>query len=247
MRRIYTALIPLLVSIAAIASATDSEYATTASKARRFFDNAEWPSACAMYILMLEQQPDVTSTYADAIVANIMAGDTINALDLVPRSLNNNVPLDSLLAEVRTRSFAIGNGELYEKFLIETKNHYPWLVRIVDNYLMKYYDFRQNGPMMVFYARKMLEGLPDDVDFLRMLAQGLLLNGLTTDAVSTWIHILQIHPDNYDTLLDLGNYYDTSGQHSKALELLCRADSIHPTPYVSGRIKEIQKIQYKQL
>lgn len=245
MKRLYTALIILLVSISCLASNADSEYATTASKARRFFDNAEWPSACAMYILMLEQRPEVTSTYADAIVANIMAGDTVSALDLVPRSMNNSVSLDTLLTDVRSRSFSIGNGKLYEHFLVETKDHYPWLGRIVDNYLMKYYDFRQNGPMLIFYARKMLEGLPDDVDFMRMLARGLLLNGQTSEAVSTWTHILELHPDNYDTLLDLGNYYDTAGLYDKALELLSRADRIHPTPYVTGRINEIQKTKYK--
>ena len=243
MKRIYIILITAVVSIAsgtARANAGDATgYATTAAKAERFFANAEWPSACAMYILMLEERPECPTTYSAAVVANTMAGDTVQALALVPRAMSHGIAVDSLLSGVRSRSFSIGRGDIYEHFLLDIKSHYPWLARVADNCLMQYYAFRQNGPMLIRYARLMLDGMPENRRFKRMLARGLMLDGRTTEAVATWTDIIGAHPDDYDTLLDLGNYYDATGDANRAVHYLTRAEDIRPTPYVARRINDI--------
>jgi len=249
MNRIYIIFLAALVSLATStvqANTSDSEeYARTRAKAERFFDNAEWPSACAMYILMLEERPTLPSTYSAAIVANTMAGDTVRALDLVPRAMSYGIPVDSIITGVRARSFDISRGDLYEHFLIDLKSNFPWLTRVADNYLMHYYAFRRNGPMLIHYAQIMLEGMPDSLTFRRMLAYGLMLAGRTDEAVATWTDIIEKWPDDYDTLLDLGNYYDTTGKPEPALRYLTRAEDIRPTPYVSKRINNLQSIKHK--
>lgn len=251
MNRIYIIVLATLTilgtSIARADTTDNAEYARTESKAKRFFDNAEWESACAMYILMLEQYPNRPSTYASAIVANTMAGDTLRALDMVPRAMSYGIPVDSLITGVRTRSFDISRGGLYEHFLTGLKDRYPWLTRVVDNYLMHYYAFRQNGPMIVRYANLMLAGMPDSLTFRRMLAYGLMLDGRTTEAVATWTDIIDRWPEDYDTLLDLGNYYDGAGNTDRAIHYLMRAEDIRPTPYVSNRITDLQSTKHKNL
>lgn len=220
-----------------------SEYDRVAAKAQRFFDYQEWASASAMYLLMMEERPQVPDTYAKAIVSNIMNNDTVQALNLVPRAMNYQVPVDSILVKVRDVSFSIGRGKLYENFLLDFKNKYSWFSRVADNYLMQYYALRQNGPELIHYAEIMLKGLPDDRNFLRMLAHGQLLDGKTDAAINTWARVVALYPDDYDTVLDLANCYDALGNNAAALKWMRRADSLRVTPYVTKRIAALSEAQ----
>lgn len=233
-RKITTFL--LLTILAAAASFAQNDYSRIEGKAERFFANEEWASANAMYMLMLDQRPDRVSTYAHAVVADIMAGDTLQALDLIPRSMSYQVPLETLLSDVRNISFSLGRGDLYENYLLKIKTTFTWFSRVADNYLMQYYALRQNGPELVKYARMMLEGLPDNLNFLRMLASGLMLSGDTSGAEETWLKAASLYPDNYDTVLDLANLYDVCGNRPEALKWMEKAERLRPTPYVSERI-----------
>lgn len=237
--RLKSIFIFLVAGFLVALAANDDNYSNLRSKAKRFFENEEWASANAMYLLMLEQEPGCSQTYARAIVADIMAGDTVQALEMITASMSYEVPFDSLLSEVRATSFSIGHGDLYCNFLLKIKDTYPWLNRVADNYLMQYYDFRQNGPELIKYARTMLAGLPDDLDFMRMLAHGLLLTGHTDEAVEQWHNIVSLYPENYDTVLDLANFYDATCDTSQALEWMRRANHLHPTPYVASRINAL--------
>lgn len=218
-----------------------TEYERLENKAERFFSNEEWASANAMYVLMLEQQPKNVTTYSHAVVANIMVGDTLQALDMVTRSMTYEVPLDSLLNDVRSTSFSIGRGDLYERYLLKIKDTYPWFSRVADNYLMQYYAFRQNGPELIKYAATMLEGLPENRNFMRMLAYGLMLTDKMAEAESEWLKIMSIYPNDYDTILDLANYYDVTDNRDEALKWMRRANALHKTPYVTSRISALDK------
>lgn len=238
-------LVALLTSVFASArnEAETEQYERLESKAERFFKYKEWASANAMYILMLEQKPECVSTYAKSIVVNIMAGDTVQALNLIPRAMKNNIHFDTLMKDVRNISFSIGRGELYEHFLIDIKDTYPWLTRVADNYLMKYYAFRQNGPELIRYAEMMLNGLPDNLNFLRMLAHGQMLIGQSDAALETWLRIYSLYPENYDTVLDIANYYDTISDIPEALKWMRRANNMHASPYIRSRIAALEKIR----
>lgn len=223
-----------------------SDYERLSGKAERFFANEEWTSAHAMYLLMLERQPSEVSTYSHAIVADIMAGDTVGAVEMLPRAMSYEISFDTLLTDVRTTSFSIGRGDLYENYLLEIKNTYPWLNRVADNYLMQYYAFRQNGPELVRYATTMLNGLPENVTFMRMLAHGFLLTGRTDDAKDVWLKIVSLYPDDYDTVVDLANYYDTVGDRESALDWMRRVYGLRPTPYVERRIDALSAVPSKK-
>lgn len=237
----------ILAVSALAASATD--YEALCVKADRFFEQKEWPSAAAMLDLMLDRHPDVASTYGRAIVVAALRGDTVAEMELMNRSIINYVPFDSTFAAVRTVSFSLGKTNLYEDFLLRTKMSEPWLERTVDAYLMRYYTFRRNPAKMVEYSRLMLKGMPDNVDFLSILACGLMLGGNADGAVDTYRRILEIDPGNYDALLEIGNYHylcwrgnnDDRTALSMARAALSQAQSIRPTPYVSEELDEINR------
>ena len=111
------------------------------------------------------------------------------------------------------------------------------MTRTVDNSLMEYYTFRKDGKNMIKYASIMLEGLPENVNFLSTLAQGYLLDGQTEKAVETYTKILSIDAENYDTLLYLGNYYWNINDKAAARTFFLKAYEIHPTPFVKKKLE----------
>lgn len=234
----FTLFLLAAVALPCRSADADTDYKRLEDKAARFFNNKEWASANAMYILMLEKRPDVTSTYSHAAVTNMMMGDTAVAVAMVPRAMDHEVPLDSLLEGIRTTSFSVGRGDLYRNYLVDIRAHYPWLSRVADNYLMRYYAFRQNGPELVAYATRMLEGLPDNLIFLRMLAQGYLLCGETQQATETWLKAAALYPDNYDTALDLANCYQAQNDTVQSRKWFRRAQALRPTPYVTDKAEK---------
>ncbi len=219
------------------AAQAEADYNHVAAKAARFFDNSEWLNANAMYMLMLDNRPREVKTYSHAIVANIMAGDTVSMGNLLEQSMRNNVPFDSLLYSVQHVSMQVGSSDLYEKVLLTSRDRFSWLSRGINAYLLKYYDFRNNGPEIIRYAKIMLAGMPDDITFQRQLARGYMLNNEPEFALPVWLNILQNNPEHYDTLLDVGMYYEETGHHDRATAYLQRAYDIRPTPYVQSLLQ----------
>ena len=232
MKRLLLLLVTLVAALSPAFAADDD--ANLARKAQRYLDEGEYPNASALYMLLLDRNPHEAKYYGSAIVANYMQRDTdsIAALAVFDRAMKVGIPIDTLFNDVRQASFSQGESSLYEEFLIDVRAKNPWLGRVIDVALMNYYEFRGNAPQIIRYAKIMLEGLPDDTRFLRMLAKGYMLNGDTALAVTTWLHVIELYPDNYDTLLDLGNYYRLTCQGDLATAYLTRAYALRPTPYV---------------
>lgn len=202
-------------------------------KAAGFFDGGEWLNANASYLMLLNDNPTDVNLYSRAIVSAAMSGDRAAALDLIARSGEHSVPTDSLWAAVRADSFKAGSPTLYVDLLNDSRAQFTWMGRKIDRLLLDYYDFRDDGPGIVRYARMMLDGMPDNLTFSRLLARGQMLSGDTQGAINTWHSILANRPDQYDTLLDLGNCLWQTGQHADARTYLQRAYDLRPTPYVA--------------
>lgn len=211
-------------------------YATMASRADRSFQWKEWSSAAAMYELMLRERPDDASLYVHAIVASQMIPDSAAAVDLVERAMSHDMGLDSVLAGVRRLDFSIGEGDRYGRFLYTLRNAMPWMARGLDNQLLLYYRFRNDGPNIEKYAKVMLAGLPDSEEYLSQLAYAYMLQDKMADACSLWQRILTINPRNYEALLYLGNYLVNSGNTARGDSLLRQANDIRTTPYVTDKI-----------
>lgn len=222
-----------------------ADTATLGVRAERSFRWKEWSSAAAMYQLLLRDKPDSTDLYVHAIVASQMIPDTVACVELVERAMNNDLGLAPVLAGVKTLDFSIGEGDVYGQFLYTLRNAMPWMARGLDNELLNYYIFRSDGPMVEKYALKMLNGLPDSVEFLSALARGYMLQDKMEQASDIWKRILQLDPDNYETLLYLGNYYALKAMPSEALPILRRAEAIRHTPYVADMITTLSNPEHK--
>lgn len=230
--KIKILLLPSLFLAGILPLLGQTSYSRLEMKANRFFDQKEWAQAAATYYQMLEQRPDVAHTYGRAIVANAVRNDTIGEMALMAKALDNKIPFDSVLSQVKTQSFAIGKSNLYGDFLTRVKDAYPWLRRPIDNYLLRYYTFRHDGVKMMEISEMMLQGAPDNIGFLSTYAQGAMLCGDYPRAIATLGKILAIDPDDYETLLTLGNYYRLNGDDSQWRPFLDRAYAIHPTPHL---------------
>lgn len=230
LRHIIIACLVALSSIPTFAAISLEE------KAASFFDGGEWLNANASYLMLLKDNPGDTRLYSRAVVSSALAGDTIAALDLIAHSAERSVPTDSLWTAVRADSFKAGSPTLYVDLLNDSRTQFSWMRRKIDSLLLDYYNFRNDGPGIVHYANIMLDGMPDDVAFSRLLARGQLLSGDTTAAIATWQKILTTHPDQYDTLIDIGNCLWQSGQKDAARPYLQRAYDLRPTPYIANQL-----------
>lgn len=246
MKRLLTI---ILASAALIASASVTDYETLALKAERFYNQKEWQSAIAMYQLMLDSKPDNPAVYGKAIVASASARDTMQIGQFTRMALQNKIPFDSIFTYVRDESFALGKTDLYEKYLLGTASIHPWTKRAVDGYMTEYYLFRRDGKKMIEYATLMLKGLPDDIRFISILAQGYLLTGDSAKAVECWKRITELDGNNFEAYSYLGNYYYDCWKSNNtdinlrnmAVKYLSEAYAIKQTPYIYAKLKKINK------
>ena len=223
-------LLPLLiVAVCTLCAGASDRYATLATRAARSYGWGEWSSAAAMYELMLDMCPDSAAVYTRAIVASCLIPDTTASVDLLSRAMTHGQPLDSVLAGVRSECYALGDAPLYADYLHRLRRQMPWMRRALDHELLRYHDLRRDGPATVAYATVMLDGLPDSREFLAALARGHMYSGDLAAASGIWRRLLDLYPDDYDTLLLLGNYL---AQHdpTAARPYLERAAAIRPAP-----------------
>lgn len=226
---------------ASLCAAAQISFQSAAVKAQRYFDNREWANASALYTMMLHEQPNTCGLYGKAIVVTSILNDTIRSQDLLRQALSYNVPLDSVMSDVRKYSFVAKEPRLYEKFLLRSARENEWMRRAINTQLLKYYTFRSDGTEMERYALMMLKGSPDNISFLLTLAQAYMIQGQTAAAVDTWQKIAAANPDNYDVLINLANYYSLSDRPSEALPLYVRAYDLYPTPYVQAAITRLTR------
>lgn len=200
-------------------------------RAARTFENEDWPSAQAMYGVMSEREPARPDIYARAIISSEMTADTLFATTMLERAMTNGVPLDSVLDNVRRTSTSLGHAELYAGFLHRSQTAMPWLSRAIDARLLDYYMLRHDAPMTALYAERMLAGIPDNIPFMLILARARMASGEPEASESVYRHILEIEPDNYDALVELGSYlYERKPEEARIL--LGRAAVLRPTPYL---------------
>lgn len=235
-------LLILVGCLRCLMAAAAPSYDDYAVKAARYFGFGEWASAGALYAIMISERPDVIDNYSHAIVSAGMMADTVTQANLTHLALSNRINVDSLFTSVEQTSFEVGQTSMYEHYLQLVRRDSPWLTRVVNGYLLRYYTYRNFGPGIVEYSRLMLEGAPDSERFLMSLAYGYLLCGRTSDAVDTYLRVTVVNPLNYEALLYLGNYYaDFSDDiyRSLARQYFQAAYNVRHTPYVARALKNL--------
>ncbi|MDE6300217.1 MAG: hypothetical protein K2M19_00690 [Muribaculaceae bacterium] len=186
------ALAALIISLCATAAFAAAD--ALRLRADRAFEWDDYAGSSAMYEVLISRTPDDSDLYARAIVSRQMLGDTLAAVDLMQRAMAHGLGLGDMLGEVKSTDFAKGRAELYAAYLVNLRNAMPWMERALDNQLLEYYDFRNDGPMIERYARIMLAPLPQSTHYLNLLARGLMLQNRLDEAAEVWHRILEIDP-----------------------------------------------------
>lgn len=234
-------LISLTVVLAVIPALRAMTYDELTVKADRFYRYGEWPSALAMMQLMLDERPDDVAVRARAITAAAIMNDHVTQLSLTRGAINRHIPFDSLFSCVETAMLAQTQAPMYTSYLERVAEAEPWLARSIDAYLLRFYSFRRNPQGMITYSRKMLAGMPGNIKFLHILAEGQILDNQMDEAVATLKQILQLDPDDNDALLTLGNYYLITGNRDEAEPLLRHACTLRPTPYLRSLLDSLDE------
>lgn len=236
-RRLASLAAMVATIISAVSVAPQRSFDTLAVRADRFFNQKEWASASALYTLMIDQRPDSAALYGRAITAAGMRNEVGEQQMLLRKALQSKVPLDSLFNSVAHSSFALGQSNLLERFLIMSAESEPWMSRKIDAQLLAYYTFRRNGEAMIEYASKLIKGAPDNENFGMRLAEGLLIEGRTDEAASAFRNLLDHHPQSLDALLYLGEIALEQSDTAMARAYLERARDICDSPRLQTILK----------
>lgn len=223
------------------ASGTDKEYDNLMLKAQRFAEWKEWRSSAAMYQLAAQRQPTATAAYAPALIIYGMLGETEEVTELLTTALKAGIPPDSLFNAARKASIAISHLNQYEQFLLTARRCAPYLTRAINDRLLDYYSFRNDGPKMTEYAELMLPSDSLDskhIPYLTTLAMGFIDMGRTQEAMFYFKEILRSDSDNLTALLYIGNYYAQTGDMQQAMPYLTRARKIRPSLYLNSLITD---------
>lgn len=243
----HAAAILLIACLTAPAIASTAGRSDMEAKAARFFHYREWASAGALYTVLIGDNPGETLFYGRAIVAAGMLGDSTQQMALTHTAMNAHIPVDSLFTSVERTSFSVGQTSLYEHYLLLTKAREPWLTRIVDGYLMRYYTYRRDPQGMIDYSLIMLSGNPSNESFLYTLAQGYLIAGRTDDAIATYLKIITLNPRAYEAMLYLANYYALRAEsdplaRSEAISYFRMAQAEKATPFVEQALSRLEAL-----
>lgn len=227
-------------------------YSRLKTRAERFVKFQEWGSANAMYMLMINKQPNEPKNYSRAIVTSGLLSDDKTQVRLLEMTQGKGIPLDSIFTEVYSFAYEIGQSQEYEEFLKLVKTCQPWVARNINIRLLNYYNFRNDAPHIVLMGKELLAATPDDLRFLLAVGRGYMIQGDYENAIVEYKKVLSLDEDNYDALLALGNYYyvmwkDAEGTRSQftstrdfAVNYFEQAYALNPTPFVASVLDELR-------
>ena len=213
----------LAFSVQAEVADSVRRYEAAKVRADRFFKYQEWQSALAMYEVMLELRPGDVASYYHAIFTSGMLRNQDEQMRFFERTQKQGIALDSIFSGVKGISFAMGEGDEYEKLLLLVRDRQPWT---------------------------MLDETPESLQLARILANAYMKASRPDDAMRCYRHIVSHEPADYDALLNMGVYYYTALRQTTdeaaradyaalAQAYLTDAWRVSPTPHVEKILREL--------
>lgn len=228
----------LLVLCAGRAAADTTPTEVLGARALRAWDAREWASAQALYGIVADRLPSSAEAAARLAVAAEARGDSTAARLAVEQAMSHGVALDSVLATARGLCFEAAIPGAYTTLLESLFQSLPYARRPLAMTLLRYNLARCHGSDAIRWADYLLLGAPGDASVLILKARAALISNDTASAVDCALQALQTDPDNLEALLIAGNGKAMTHQPG-ALDLLRRACSLAPTPYLQERIQTL--------
>lgn len=220
---------------------------TLAERASNFYTRGEWASSRAAYTTLARENAGTTEYWVRGIVSSLMADDEKWAREETLAGIDSHIPIDTIFEDVFRETISHGKSDMYERYITGLKASDPWLGRVVDRCLLKYYLFRDDAGNIVATATSLLESTPDNLLFLPALAYGQLLSGDMEGMAATNKRILELDSHNLDALLYLANYYygqwkkGATEMKNEALDYVARAERFCKTPQTERMLAELQR------
>lgn len=189
-------------------------------KAETHFENREWSEALSMYNILLIENPKEVKLYVSSVVAASYKEALQSVMHYVELSERNGVSLDSLFIGVNALTMAHRKSKIYENMLLLIKKEQPWLKKLINTYLLRFYRFRNDAPRIVEISDELLEMFPDDERLLKLKGDALLEQGEELQSFDCYKRIYQKDSTNRDALIFLGNFmYNRGIEQLKELEM----------------------------
>ena len=180
-------------------------------KAETHFENREWSEALSMYNILLIENPKEVKLYVSSVVAASYKEAPQSVMHYVELSERNGVSLDSLFIGVNALTMAHRKSKIYENMLLLIKKEQPWLKKLINTYLLRFYRFRNDAPRIVEISDELLEMFPDDERLLKLKGDALLEQGEELQSFDCYKRIYQKDSTNRDALIFLGNFMYNRG------------------------------------
>jgi predicted Zn-dependent protease len=174
------------------------------------FDHAEWNEVLQETQKMVDLKPSDVEPYSAALVAAQFLDDIATENKYLKLSQNNRVHIDSLLNHVYIRTKQLHNAQVYEKLLVNLKVNNRWLARVLNIYLLDFYNFARKTEETITIANELLHATPENLRFKKIKANALFYQGDEKEAVELYENILLKNSSDYEVLTFLGAYYTTS-------------------------------------
>lgn len=197
-------------------------------KAETHFKNREWSEALSMYNILLAENPKAVKLYVSSIVAASYREAPQSVMHYVELSERNGVSLDSLFVGVDALTMELQKSKMYEDMLLLIKKEQPWLKKLINTYLIRFYRFRNDAPRVVEVSDELLVMFPDDEKLLKLKGDALLEQGKDMQSFDCYRQIYMKDSTNRDAQIFLGNFIYSRGME-QLKELEARYDSL-PSP-----------------
>lgn len=220
---------------------------TLEERASQFYDRCECMSSRGAYTTLAREHGSVSQYWVRSVFSLLMEGDEPAAREETMSGIDHHVPIDTIFKGVFEETISHGQSNMYERYLTGLKKSDPWLGRVVDRCLLKYYLFRADAEKIIDTAQSLLEATPENMLFLPALAYGQLLSGDMQGMAATNKKILDLDSSNVDALLYLANYYygewkdGDENNKAPALEYVTRAERICKTPQIERMLAELKR------
>ena len=212
-------------------------------KAETHFNNREWAEALSMFNILLTENPKEVDLYVASIVAASYQDMPQSVMHYVELSERNGVSLDSLFVGVDALTMSHRQSEMYENMLLLIKKEQPWLKKLINTYLIRFYRFRNNAPRIVEVSDELLEMFPLDKRLLKLKGDALLGQGESLSAFDCYEQIYRQDSTDQDALIFLGNFlYDRGIERLKKLEMQDDSLAVYDLGHSAAYKKEKKEI-----
>lgn len=185
-----------------------------AERADEAYAGAKWKSASTLYDVLLKDTTAYTPRFAKAVFASVMASDSVSWSKVDQVLIRNEYRLDSLFRDISRLSIHARLFDVYEQTLKRASRQFPLYQDTLTHTLIAYRKLLRQPEQIIRVADSALGKDPDSRKWLVEKAEAYRMKGEVGTALEVYKIILRNNPNDYESLVFIGNYYFLQGKKS---------------------------------